>query len=158
MSETFRLTDLLNSLVLLEQAGQRLYLALAERHAAQPELRRIFTELAGWEKQHEALYARLGAETADPADDDEASPADPEYGDYLRTLMEGALHLAERDGAGCGGMRAALHAALGLEKDTLLFLAEVIPHLSAAHAATVAAVMREERRHAVIIHNLLRRS
>ncbi|MFA4943547.1 MAG: ferritin family protein [Lentisphaeria bacterium] len=155
MSETFRLTDLLNSLALLERRGQRLYGELAARHAAQPELKALFTELAGWERKHEQLYTRLLHEAEAGDAEARVEEADPDYGAYLRALVESALHLGDRAQTPCQDLRAALAIVLQLEKDTLLFLDAVTPHLPAPHLPQLASVLREERRHVAMLQRLL---
>jgi rubrerythrin len=157
MSETFALNDLLKCLVELERAGQCVYGALAKAHFHDPELYRLFCELASWEKRHEEIYSGYLAEFADAADAALASDAD--YLEYLRSLVQSATHVLDLVKKPAGDTAAALGLALQLEKDTVLFLNEAIPHVPPTFAAAgvLQEILREERRHVAIIQKLLDR-
>jgi rubrerythrin len=157
MSETFHLNDLLNSLIELEKAGQCVYGSLAKVYARDPELCKLFCELAGWEKQHEELYTGYLADFAGAADVELA--ADPDYRDYLHALVQSATHVLDMARRPVDDMAAALQMALSLEKDTVLFLNEVIPHVppSFSAAGVLQAILREEKRHVSIIQSQLNR-
>lgn len=155
MNETFALSDLLRTLIELEQAGQRLYGSLATAHAGDPQLQAVFAELAGWERRHEELYAAfLGR--LDPATGD-TLPDDPEYLGYLRALVQSGTHILDLGRQPVQAPEEALRMALQLEKETVLFLGEVIPHLPATFAAAgiMKEILAEERRHVSIIQGLL---
>ena len=155
MSETFVLNDLLKCLVELERAGQCIYGMLAKKHAREPELYTLFNALASWEKRHEEMYAGYLAQFADSAD--AALASDQDYLDYLRSLVQSAMHLAEFSKRPITSTADALYMALQLEKDTVLFLNEVIPHVppSFSAAGVLQGVQREEKRHVSIIQTLL---
>ena len=152
MNETFALSDLLQTLIELERSGQRLYGSLAKTHAGEPELRALFDELAGWERRHEEIYAGLLERL-------EQEEKDPEYLGYLQALLQSGTHLLELSQRPVAVRADALRLALQLEKDTVQFLGEVIPHLPATFAAagTLEGILAEERRHVAIIEKLLER-
>ncbi len=154
MNETFALNDLLKCLVELERAGQCVYGALAKAHVRDPELYKLFCELASWEKRHEEFYAGYLAEFADAADS--ALAADPDYLEYLRSLVQSATHVLDLVKEPADDTAAALGMALQLEKDTVLFLNEVIPHVPPTFSAAgvLQQILREERRHVAIIQAL----
>lgn len=155
MNETFALSDLLRTLIELEQTGQRLYGSLAATHAGEPRLQTLFAELAGWERRHEELYAAFLTRPDLAAGD--TLPDDPEYLGYLRALVQSGTHVLDLDRIPVQTPEEALLLAMQLEKDTVLFLGEVIPHLPATFAAAgiLKAVLAEERRHVAIIQGLL---
>ena len=153
MSEIFGLSDLLGSLIELERSGQRLYDTLAATNTDKPELCKLFKELYSWEKQHEELYVGYLAVMGDVQE----MADDQEYRDYLRSLVQSAMHLATTSRQPTDSTGDILRLALQIEKDTVLFLREVIPCVPERFGAdsVLSSVLREEQRHVVIIQSLL---
>jgi rubrerythrin len=156
MSETLALQDLLGCLVELERAGQRMYTALARENVRDPALYKLFGDLSAWEKRHEELYAgyvkQFSGDAAVPM-----PASDPDYLAYLHSLVQSAMCLMEFSRKPITNTVDVLYMALQLEKDTVLFLNEVIPHVpqNSAAAAAFQAVMTEEKRHVTTIQALL---
>jgi rubrerythrin len=144
----FSATQALEMAVRVEENGESYYRAAAER-SGDPELKTVFEELAARERAHRAVFARMAEGFSPPA----PLPED-QYGDYQSFLevalehavFEGpdkALRLAEQ----ANDRQAALRAAMGFEKDTMLFYYDLRELVGEADRDTITDIIREEKQH-----------
>ncbi len=138
MRELFVLEDILNALIALEDHGNRLYLALADK-AADLETMKLFTGLAEQERLHKEIYVqfkeKLNLETE----------LDQDYRAYLTELLSSSIHL-ERADIRSYGHDQALELGIQLEKDTLVLLGELEKILS-EKKKEIEKLVQEEKKH-----------
>ena len=143
MNETYGLDDLLNTLVQLEEAGNRIYTQLAAS-ATEARNRELFERLAAQELLHRTTYIAMRDER-----DFEVTP-DAEYLDYIGVLIQSTFHLVSKP----VDRTDALATGIQLEKDTLLFLNEVYNLIGATYGSRIKIIMNEERKHLKLLLGL----
>jgi rubrerythrin len=147
MTESYRLDDLFNTLLALEETGERAYSALAASSTG--ESRTIFLMLAKQEHQHFAIYAALKSKagyTVDAVDDEQAAYLDALIRTTMRSLSD--THPA-------GNRAEALRRGMQLEKDTLIFLHSLHQVIDPPYHAQLATIIRQEQQHLILLQNLL---
>jgi len=152
----FRVSEIVQMAIDEEHNGCFFYNALAEC-ADSEALRKLATVLAAQELGHEKAFTdlrdRLGAHQPH-----ETYPG--EYADYVGVLVagrtfpdeQGAVTLAQE----AGGDVAAVDTAIGFEKNTLLFLAEMRQLVPERDRAMVDILIDEERQHLVDLSGIRR--
>lgn len=145
MRETFVFEDVLNALIELEKKGYRDY-SDAQGKTDSKLVRELLGRLAAAEQRHQQMFEEL-------RDREEtlvgATPegVDPEYNDYLRVLLDANIELPELEDKK-DNEAGILRAAIGLEKETILFLREAERILPSDEAKEkVKTVTNEERSH-----------
>jgi rubrerythrin/rubredoxin len=144
----FTAHDALEMAMTIEKNGRAFYTAAAAK-MAQPGLKRLFEELAIQEERHYAAYQSLAARPSSSVD----TPIEEydEYQVYLQGAMDSAM-ITEPDKALAIVERATdpqtiLQAALGFEKDSLLFFYDLRDMVDEADRETVQAIIQEEKAH-----------
>jgi rubrerythrin len=131
----------------LEERGEEFYRAAADR-ATTGSVHSLFTDLAKQEVQHRLAFARLGRDVVELA----LSPEQwDEFQSYTNALLEQSL-FAKPEGALAQAAQAmdereAVQAALGFEKETLLFFHELRDAVRGVGKQVVSQIIDEERRH-----------
>ncbi len=132
----------------IEKNGEVFYNAAAAK-SADPEVKTLFEDLAVQERGHYQVFERmLGGLQPAPA-----LPAE-EYDQY-QAYVQAALNHALFAGADkalalaheAQDKQTALRAALGFEKDTLLFFYDLREMVSEADREKVSGIIREEKKH-----------
>lgn len=132
----------------IEKNGEVYYNEVAAR-SADSEVKALFEDLAIQEQGHYRLFeAMLGKKEPVP---DLSSDEYDEYRAYLEAALDNAL-FAGPDKALALARQAedkdtAVRAALGFEKDTLLFFYDLREMVSEKDRAGIAGVIQEEKRH-----------
>lgn len=144
----FTAAEALEMALEIETNGEVYYSAVAER-SADPELKALFENLAAQERGHYRLFQKMLGKV-EPAPQLPAAEYD-EYQAYIQVALDNAL-FAGPDKALALAKQAqdretALRAALGFEKDTLLFFYDVREMVGEADRETVSGVIREEKKH-----------
>jgi rubrerythrin len=132
----------------IEKNGEVFYLAAAEK-TDDSEIETLFKDLAIQEQGHYQVFQKmLGA--VEPAPDLPATEFD-QYDSYIQVALENALFagpdkalaLAEQ----AADRETALRAALGFEKDTMLFFYDVREMVAESDREAISKVIREEKKH-----------
>jgi len=144
----FTAAEALEMALEIENNGEVYYSAVAER-SADPEVKALFEDLAAQERGHYRVFQKMLGEVK-PAAQLPAAEYD-EYQAYIQVALDNAL-FAGSDKALALAKQAqdretALRAALGFEKDTLLFFYDVREMVSEADRETISGVIREEKKH-----------
>jgi rubrerythrin len=144
----FTAAEALEMALEIENNGEVYYSAVAER-SADPEVKALFEDLAAQERGHYRVFQKMLGEVK-PAPQLPAAEYD-EYRAYIQVALDNAL-FAGSDKALALAKQAqdretALRAALGFEKDTLLFFYDVREMVSEVDRETVSGVIREEKKH-----------
>lgn len=144
----FTAAEALEMALQIEKNGEAFYAAVAAK-SADPELKALFEDLAAQEQMHYLVFQKMlgGAGSAPVLPAGEYD----QYQAYLQTALDSALFagtdkalaLAEQ----AADRQTALRAALGFEKDTLLFFYDLRDMVSEADQQAVSAVIREEKKH-----------
>jgi rubrerythrin len=134
--------DVAAAAVEIERRGCAFY-RKAESKADTAADKELFAFLAEEELRHERLFSsmleRLGG-VALPA-----GSTEEEYLTYVQSLLDShCLFLPEQEGH---FLQSPLHAAVRLEKDTLLFFTEIERLVPDSEKSTVRECADEERRH-----------
>jgi rubrerythrin len=132
----------------IEKNGEVFYTVVAEK-SADPEVEALFEDLAAQERGHYQVFQKMLGEVT-PALELPAAEYD-EYQAYVQTALENAL-FAGPDKALALAKQAqdretALRAALGFEKDTMLFFYDLRDMVSKADQEAVSNIIREEKKH-----------
>ncbi len=132
----------------IEQNGEKFYRAAAEA-SSDADVKSLFEDLADQERGHYRVFQRM-LENVEPSPPLPAAEMD-EYAAYVQTALDHAL-FAGSDKAltmaeEATDKEAALRAAIGFEKDTMLFFYDLREMVSEGQRETVSEVIREEKRH-----------
>ncbi len=144
----FGAAQALEMAVNIEENGAAFYASAAER-ATDGELRELFTELASREEAHRQVFESM-AERLEPA----SGPRRSDVGDYASFLevaldhavfsgQDKALRMAEQ----ADTRSEALRAAMGFEKDTMLFYYDLREMVAKKDRETISKVIQEEKQH-----------
>jgi rubrerythrin len=140
----------------IEKNGEIFYKKAAEK-IEDPETQALFEDLAKQEIAHYKTFQRLAGDVKSaPSPQGEAYD---QYEVYLHVALENALFagpekalaLAEK----AQDRETALRAAMGFEKDTLLFFYDLREMVGEKDQETIAAIIREEKRHLRRLSKLL---
>jgi rubrerythrin len=132
----------------IEVNGEAFYRAASEK-ANDPELKELFEDLASQERRHYRAFERM-ARDVEPAPELPEEVAE-DYRAFLEVALDQAvfrgqdkaLRMAER----AEDRDAALRAAMGLEKDTMLFYYDLREMVGGSDRETISAIIREEKKH-----------
>jgi len=145
----FTAHDALELAMTIEKNGKTFYTAAAAK-ISNPGARRLFEELAAQEEQHFAAYQSMSSKTGGSID--EPIEEYDEYQVYLQGAMDSAL-MSEPDKAlaiveQASEPQTIVQAAIGFEKDTLLFFYDLRDMVkSEADRKIVEAIIQEEKAH-----------
>jgi len=132
----------------MEVNGEAFYKAVSEK-TDDEELKGLFQELASQERAHRKVFERM-AQGVEPAPEIPVQ-ATQEYEAYVEVALDQAvfrgedkaLRLAER----AEDRETALRAAMGLEKDTMLFYYDLREMVDESDREVITDIIREERQH-----------
>ena len=140
----------------IEKNGETFYHTVAAK-SADPEVKVLFEDLAAQERGHYQVFQKMLEEVKPEPD---LSKVDyDEYQTYLQVALDGALFAgpdkgftlakqALRRGSGQAQDReTALRAAMGFEKDTLLFFYDLREMVSEAERGAIFNIIVEEKVH-----------
>lgn len=132
----------------IEQNGEVFYNEAASK-SADSEVKALFEDLAAQERGHYQVFQNM-LQGAQPGPTLPAAEYD-QYDTYIQVALENAL-FAGPDKALTLARQAedretAVRAALGFEKDTLLFFYDLRDMVSEADRETIARIIREEKKH-----------
>jgi rubrerythrin len=139
----------------LEESGEAFYTEAAAK-ATDARAKALFEELALQEQYHRQAFQQMGRDGVELA----LSPEQwDEFQAYTGALLqnhffsnpENALHIAAR----AEDERAALQAALGFEKETLLFFHELRGAVRGPGQQTVDRIIQEEKQHVQRLSGML---
>lgn len=133
----------------IEESGEAFYQAAARKTDDQ-DVAALFQDLAQRERAHYQLFERMAEEIGPPP----TPSREEEIGDYEsflevaldRAVFAGpdkALRLAEQ----AEDREAALRAAMGFEKDTMLFYYDLREMVGDADRNAISDIIREEKQH-----------
>ncbi|OQY21231.1 MAG: hypothetical protein B6I35_08860 [Anaerolineaceae bacterium 4572_32.2] len=132
----------------VEKNGEVFYNEAAAK-SADPEVKSLFEDLAAQERGHYRLFQRMLGDVR-PAPELPAAEYD-QYEAYVQSALalalfagpDKALALAEQ----AEDRETALRAALGFEKDTLLFFYDLRDMVAEADRGAISNIIREEKMH-----------
>ena len=144
----FTAAEALEMAMEIEKNGEVFYTAVAEK-SADLEVQALFEDLAAQERGHYRVFQKMLGDVR-PALELPATEYD-EYQAYVQSALDNAL-FAGPDKALALAKQAqdretALRAALGFEKDTMLFFYDLRDMVSEADQEAVSNVIREEKKH-----------
>jgi rubrerythrin len=132
----------------IEKNGEAFYNEVAAK-STDPEVKALFEDLAAQERGHYQVFQKM-LEEVKP--DPDLSKLDyDEYQTYLQVALEGALFAGPDKGLTLAKQardrEAALRAAMGFEKDTLLFFYDLREMVSEAEREAMSGIIAEEKGH-----------
>jgi rubrerythrin len=147
--------EILEIAVRLEERGEAFYTAAAEQ-ATTAEIRSLFQELAIQEQHHRRAFQEMGQGLVELA---LAPDQWDQFQDYTGALLQQSF-FAKPDAALNVAIEAtdeqgALQAALGFEKETLLFFHELRDAVRGPGKQVVERIVDEEKRHILRLSALL---
>ncbi len=139
--------EVLEWAVEIENNGEAFYNAVAAK-STEPEVKALFEDLAIQEQKHCQTFRKMLEET--PGRDLSTFDHD-EYQAYLQAALSNALFAGPEKGLTLAkraqDRETALRAAIGFEKDTLLFFYDVRELMREAQRKAVSAIILEEKAH-----------
>lgn len=139
MGELFLVEDLINTLIAIEDYGNRTYKELADK-VNNEEVKSLFIDLAKHEEKHKEHYEKLKKRF------NTSKEVSEEYQNYLRILLRHSIFKTLDSDIG-DDIEDALQLAISLEKETLIFLSEVQTILGSSSYAVFEDIKNEERSH-----------
>ena len=132
----------------IEKNGETFYKAVAGK-SADPEVKALFEDLAAQERGHYRVFQKM-LEEVKP--DPDLSRLDyDEYQTYLQVALADALFAGPDKGLALAmeaqDRETALRAAMGFEKDTLLFFYDLREMVSKAEREAISDIILEEKAH-----------
>jgi rubrerythrin len=132
----------------IEKNGEAYYTAVAGKQA-DPEVKRLFEDLAAQERIHYQIFSQMLA-TVGPAPVLPAEEYD-QYDAYLKVALDSALFAGPDKAlalaAAAKDKTTAVRGALGFEKDTLLFFYDLREMVAEKDRAAVTRIVSEEKSH-----------
>ena len=148
-------TELLEWALEIEKNGEAFYIAVTAK-STDPEVKALFEDLAAQEQRHRQAFQKMLRAT--PVRGRSRFDYD-EYQAYLQTALADALFAGPDKGLALAeeaqDRATALRAAMGFEKDTLLFFYDLREVVAEAERETVSAIIREERAHLCRLSRML---
>jgi rubrerythrin len=152
----FTAAEALEMAMEIEKNGEVFYNAAAER-SDDAEVTALFEDLADQERIHYKIFQKMlggvGSAPELPAEEYD------QYQAYLQAALDNALFAGEDKALALAekatDRETALRAALGFEKDTMLFFYDLREMVSETDKEAVSHVIREERKHARRLTGLL---
>ena len=134
----------------IERNGKVFYDAVAAK-TTDPGVKTLFQELAAQEQRHYAVFQKMSGIASSAASPSLPDAERDEYQAYLQAALDSAL-FAGPDKALAMAKQAqdrqtALRAALGFEKDTLLFFYDLREMVGEADREALSRIIGEEKMH-----------
>jgi rubrerythrin len=144
----FSAAEALEIAMQIEKNGEAFYRAVAAK-ATDPSIKTLFQELAAQEQKHYAVFEKMAGAVSGAV-----GPSAPEYDEYqtyLQAALDNALFAGPDKALAMAGQahdrQSALRAAIGFEKDTLLFFYDLREMVSEAEQKAITGIIREEKVH-----------
>jgi len=137
----------------IEKNGEAFYNAVAAKSAAilDDEVRALFEDLAAQERGHYQVFQKMLEEVKPVPDLSDIGYEYEEYQTYLQVALDSALFAGPDKGLTLARQaqdrEVALRAAMGFEKDTLLFFYDLREMVSEAERHAVSSIILEEKAH-----------
>jgi rubrerythrin len=132
----------------IERNGEAFYNGVAAK-SADPEVKALFEDLAAQERGHYQVFQKMLEEVK--PDPDLTKVDYDEYQTYLQVALADALFAGPDKGLTLAKQakdrETALRAAMGFEKDTLLFFYDLREMVSEAERRTISDIILEEKAH-----------
>jgi rubrerythrin len=132
----------------IEKNGEAFYDAVAAK-SADPEVKALFEDLASQERGHYQVFQKMLKEVK--PDPDLSTVEYDEYQTYLQVALAEALFAGPDKGLTLAKQaqdrETALRAAMGFEKDTLLFFYDLREMVGQAERGAISDIILEEKTH-----------
>ena len=149
MASFVNATDAIAAAMEIERRGYAFYTRVQEK-AENPKEKEFFTFMANEEKRHHDLFMdmleRIGGLRLP------VQSTDQEYLDYLTAMLD--YHSLFEPSLEQRSITSPLHAAMQLEKDTLLYFIEMEDLVPDSEKHHVRALADEERRHLKLLSKI----
>jgi rubrerythrin len=134
----------------IEKNGEVFYNEVAAK-SADPEVKALFEHLADQERGHYRAFQKMLKEVKPDPDLSSVGVQYDEYQAYLQAVLADALFAGPDKGLTLAEQaqdrETALRAAMGFEKDTLLFFYDLREMVSEAERGAISDVILEEKAH-----------
>ena len=144
----FTATEAIEMAMKIEKSGEVFYNEAAAK-SADSEIKALFEDLAVQEKGHYQVFQKMLKRTQ-PGPELPVAEYD-QYDTYVQVALENALFAGPDKALAlvkqAEDRETAVRAALGFEKDTLLFFYDLRDMVSETDRETISAVIREEKKH-----------
>ena len=134
----------------IEENGEAFYNTVAAR-SDDPQLKALFEDLAVQERGHYQVFQKMLEEVKPDPDLSSVNVQYEEYQAYLQVALANALFAGPDKGLTLARQaqdrQTALQAAMGFEKDTLLFFYDLREMVSEAERGALSDVILEEKSH-----------
>jgi len=140
----------------IEKNGEVFYNQVAAK-STDPEVKALFEDLAAQERGHYRVFQQMLERVKPEPDLSSIGVQYEEYQAYLQVALDNALFAGPDKGLTLARQaqdrETALRAAMGFEKDTLLFFYDLREMVSEAERGAISDVILEEKSH---LHRLVK--
>lgn len=148
MAVFYSVVEVIEMAIKTEETGKSFYEGVAKK-AKHPELRNLFTYLAGEEAKHRETFADLYQTVKEHP---QSLPYNwDEMNLYLKAITESRFFLGKNKAINlvrkAQTPKQALASALEFERDTLLFYEEIMNLVSEKSRAVVEKIIAQEKKH-----------
>lgn len=150
--ELFTAEQALEMAMDVEKNGEVFYTEVATKRA-DPEVKAFFEDLAAQERGHYRVFQKMLEEMHPVPEPSSAYPSAyyDEYQAYMQVALDNALFAGPDKALALArqaeDLEMALHAALGFEKDTLLFYYDLRDMMGEADQEAISKIILEEKKH-----------
>jgi rubrerythrin len=134
----------------IEKNGEAFYNEVAAK-SDDPKVKAVFQDLAAQERGHYQAFNKMLEKVRPDPDLSGIGYEVEEYTTYLQVALDGALFAGPDKGLTLARQArdrdTALRAAIGFEKDTLLFFYDLREMVSEADRKAISGVIHEEKAH-----------
>ena len=134
----------------IEKNGEVFYNEVAVK-SADPEVKALLEDLATQERGHYRVFQQMLERVKPDPDLSSVGPDYEDYQTYLQVVLDNALFAGPDKGLTLARQaqdrETALRAAMGFEKDTLLFFYDLREMVREAERRTISDVILEEKAH-----------
>jgi rubrerythrin len=142
----------------IEKNGEAFYNAVAAR-STDPQVKALFEDLAVQERGHYQVFQKMLEKVKPEPDLSSVNVQYDEYQTYLQVALDQALFAGPDKGLTLARQaqdrETALRAAMGFEKDTLLFFYDLREMVSEAERGAISGIILEEKSHLRRLANML---
>ena len=139
---------------IVKEKKRRDFYALAAKSFKDKEMRKLFTELKGWEEEHIRKFTdiRNSVEESEVIESYQG-----EFEAYIKALVD-ELQYKQVSSANFAkyvkAPLAAINYGMGFERDAILFFGELLRHMRPQHQEKIAELINEEKKHLLYLANM----
>lgn len=146
MANLFNAAEVIDMGIAKEKRRRDFYGLVADKFK-EKDMKELFTRLRNWEDEHITRFTGI-RESVEESETDSRYPGELE--DYMNSLVDDLLYKQVTPAQFAKNVKSPLTAiryGMGFERDAILFFTELLRYMSSANQESVAALIKEEKKH-----------